>query len=37
VRGEPVAIANDRRLATAIYRMAVRSGIMDHIGFASPG
>jgi len=37
VRGEPVAIANDRRFATAIYRMAVRSGIMDHIGFASPG
>lgn len=37
VRGEPDAIANDRRFATAIYRIAVRSGIMDHIGFASPG
>ena len=37
VRGEPAAIANDRRFATAIYRMAVMSGIMDQIGFASPG
>ena len=37
VRGEPAAIANDRRFATAIYRIAVMSGIMDQIGFASPG
>ena len=37
VRGEPDAIANDRRFATAIYRIAVMSGIMDQIGFASPG
>ena len=37
VRGEPGAIANDRRFATAIYRIAVMSGIMDQIGFASPG
>ena len=37
VRGEPGAIANDRRFATALYRRAVMSGIMDQIGFASPG
>jgi hypothetical protein len=37
VRGEPAAIANDRRFATAIYRIAVMSGIMEQIGFASPG
>ena len=37
VRGEPAAIANDRRFATAIYRIAIMSGIMDQIGFASPG
>ena len=37
VRGEPAAIANDRRFATAIYRIAVMSGIMDQIGFASSG
>ncbi len=37
VRGEPGAIANDRRFATAIYRIAVMSGIMDQIGFASTG
>src|SRR3954453_6987717 len=37
VRGEPAAIANDRRFATAIYRIAGMSGIMDQIGFASPG
>jgi len=37
VRGEPDAIANDRRFATAIYRAAVMDGIMDQIGFANPG
>ena len=37
VRGEPAAIANDRRFATAIYRIAVMSGIMDQIGSASSG
>src|SRR4051794_20204174 len=29
VRGEPGAIANDRRFVTAIYRIAVMSGIMN--------
>jgi hypothetical protein len=37
VHGEPDAIANDRRFATAIYRAAVMDGIMDQIGFANPG
>ncbi len=34
VRGEPDVIANDRRFATAIYRMAVLSGALDQIGLA---
>ena len=37
VRGEPDAIANDRRFATAIYHAAVMDGIMDQIGFANTG
>ncbi len=37
VRGEPDAIPNDRRFATALYRAAVMNGIMDQIGFADPG
>ena len=37
LRGEPDAIANDRRFATAIYRAGVMDGIMDQIGFANPG
>ena len=34
VRGEPDVIANDRRFATAIYRLAITDGIMDQISFA---
>jgi hypothetical protein len=34
VRGEPDVIANDRRFATAIYRLAIKDGIMDQISFA---
>jgi hypothetical protein len=34
VRGEPDVIANDRRFATAIYRLAIADGIMDQISFA---
>jgi hypothetical protein len=36
VRGEPAVIANERRFATAIYRIAVMDGLMDQIGFADP-
>ncbi len=33
VRGEPDQVANDRRFATAIYRMAVANGLMERISF----
>src|SRR4051812_3074091 len=33
VRGSPDQVANDRRFATAIYRTAVASGLMERIGF----
>jgi hypothetical protein len=33
VRGTPDQVANDRRLATAIYRVAVGQGLMEQIGF----
>jgi hypothetical protein len=33
VRGSPDQVANDRRLATAIYRTAVVRGLMARIGF----
>jgi hypothetical protein len=36
IRGEADAIANDRRFATTIYRMAVLEGLMDQVGFADP-
>ena len=36
IRGEADAIANDRRFATTIYRMAVLEGLMDQIGFVDP-
>jgi hypothetical protein len=34
VRGEPDTIANDRRFATAIYRAAILSGVLDQVGLA---
>ena len=33
VRGEPDQVANDRRFATALYRMAVANGLMERISF----
>jgi hypothetical protein len=36
IRGEADAIANDRRFATTIYRMAVLEGLMDQVGFVDP-
>ena len=36
IRGEADAIANDRRFATTIYRMAVLEGPMDQVGFVDP-
>jgi hypothetical protein len=36
IRGEADAIANDRRFATSIYRMAVLEGLMDQVGFVDP-
>jgi hypothetical protein len=33
VRGEPDHVANDRRFATALYRMAVANGLMERISF----
>lgn len=33
VRGAPNQVANDRRFATAIYRMAVANGLMERISF----
>jgi hypothetical protein len=33
VRGTPDQVANDRRFATAIYRVAVAQGLMERIGF----
>jgi hypothetical protein len=33
VRGEPDQVANDRRFATAIYRIAVAEGLMEQISF----
>jgi len=33
VRGTPDRVANDRRFATAIYRVAVAQGLMERIGF----
>lgn len=37
VQGEPDAIANNRRFATALYRIAIRDGILDQVGFVDPG
>lgn len=36
IRGEADAIANDRRFATTIYRMAVLEGLIDQVGFVDP-
>jgi hypothetical protein len=36
IRGKADAIANDRRFATTIYRMAVLEGLMDQVGFVDP-
>ena len=36
IRGEADAIANDRRFATTIYRMAVLEGLMDQVDFVDP-
>lgn len=33
IRGEPDQVANDRRFATALYRMAVANGLMERISF----
>ncbi len=33
VRGEPDQVANDRRFATALYRIAVANGLMERISF----
>ena len=33
VRGTPEQVADDRRFATAIYRVAVAQGLMERIGF----
>ena len=33
VRGTPGQVADDRRFATAIYRVAVAQGLMERIGF----
>ena len=33
VRGEPDQVANDRRFASTIYRMAVANGLMERISF----
>ena len=33
VRGSPDRVANDRRFATAVYRMAVARGLMARVGF----
>src|SRR5215208_4688177 len=33
VRGTPDQVANDRRFATAIYRVAAAEGLMEQIGF----
>ena len=32
-RGDPGQIAQDPRFATAIYRAALDSGIMDHVAY----
>jgi hypothetical protein len=37
VQGDPDTIANDRRFATAIYRIAVEDGLMDQVGLVDPG
>ncbi len=37
IPGEPDAIANGRRFATALYRPAVMAGVMEHVGSADPG
>ena len=36
VQGEPSAIVNDHRFTTALYRIAVRDGIMNRVGFIDP-
>src|SRR5215217_2691930 len=36
IRGEPDAIANDRRFTTAIYRRSVLDGAMDQVGLMDP-
>jgi len=36
VRGTPAQVANDRRFAAAIYRVAVAQGLMGRIGFEEP-
>jgi len=33
VRGEPDQVADDRRFATAVYRMAVAEGLMGRVSF----
>ena len=33
IRGEPDQVANDRRFATALYRMAVTNGLLERISF----
>ena len=32
-RGDPGQVAQDPRFATAIYRAALDSGIMDHVAY----
>jgi hypothetical protein len=36
VHGDADAIANDRRFATAIYRIAVMDALMSLVRFADP-
>ena len=36
VRGEPDQVANDRRFASAIYRIAVANGLMERVSFEEP-
>lgn len=34
--GDPQRVADDPRLATAIYRRAIDAGVMDHVAFEAP-
>lgn len=36
LKGDLAEIADDRRFATAIYRLALEGGLMDHVSFAEP-